>query len=338
MPLASAGGSSASRQFSIPTIGQTPPSLSVAVPELSGLNSEDIELIEAVISRAGAAATTFLPVFKAYSDVLHERGLDQHEVVYYGKLLKLGTLKGRNWGEKWNLVKLQNGHGDLRSRTTAITPHPTTRIQTRNPQLQDDDTSTSYSYQDNLEYNRVGTVPEDIPRFSLGQRAQIDLESKRFSALSSGVINGSDSDFPHSHVISSLLEPQDEACDNDPWDAQTSDVTGPQVPSNLATPPSYNAAVRNPILRKQYVPGSKDRPLSVPHVFSPPRHPLPLSTERRGNVMSDDDTWSKIKMRQDQIDADLFRKDKQIERCWEVWKRSLRWIRVRLSPPYARHS
>lgn len=76
-------------------------------PELQHLTPDDIDILDAVIQRAGSAATTFFTIFKAYSDVLQERGLDPQEVVYYGKLLKLGTLKGRNWGEKWGMVKAQ---------------------------------------------------------------------------------------------------------------------------------------------------------------------------------------------------------------------------------------
>jgi protein SFI1 len=79
------------------------------VPELQHLSPSDIDILDAVIQRAGSAATTFFTIFKAYSDVLQERGLDPQEVVYYGKLLKLGTLKGRNWGEKWEMVKAQAG-------------------------------------------------------------------------------------------------------------------------------------------------------------------------------------------------------------------------------------
>jgi protein SFI1 len=75
--------------------------------ELRDLTADDVELLDAVIERAGPSATTFLTVFKAYSEVLTDRGLDPHEVVYYGKLLKLGTMKGRNWGEKWEKVKAE---------------------------------------------------------------------------------------------------------------------------------------------------------------------------------------------------------------------------------------
>jgi protein SFI1 len=78
-------------------------------PELQNLTAQDIDIIDAVIERAGSSATTFFSVFKAYSEVLKQRGLDPQEVVYYGKLLKLGTLKGKNWGEKWEVVKEQLG-------------------------------------------------------------------------------------------------------------------------------------------------------------------------------------------------------------------------------------
>lgn len=76
-----------------------------AAPELQNLTPHDIEIIDAVIERAGSAATSFFTVFKAYSEVLTEYGLDPQEVVFYGKLLKLGTVRGKNWGEKWASVK-----------------------------------------------------------------------------------------------------------------------------------------------------------------------------------------------------------------------------------------
>lgn len=79
----------------------------LAVPELQNLTDHDIDIIDAVIERAGPSATTFFTIFKAYSDVLKDRGLDPQEVIYYGKLLKLGTLRGKNWGEKWETVKVQ---------------------------------------------------------------------------------------------------------------------------------------------------------------------------------------------------------------------------------------
>lgn len=85
----------------------------VVVPELKNLTSDDLDFIDAVVRRAGPSATTFPIVFKAYNDVLKERGIDSGEVRYYGKLLKLGTMKGKNWGEKWDAVKRQ--HNEVRA-------------------------------------------------------------------------------------------------------------------------------------------------------------------------------------------------------------------------------
>lgn len=73
--------------------------------ELRDLTQDDVELLDAVIQRGGPSANTFLTFFKAYSEVLTEHGLDPQETDYYHKLLKLGTMKGKNWGEKWGRVK-----------------------------------------------------------------------------------------------------------------------------------------------------------------------------------------------------------------------------------------
>ncbi|EJD06031.1 uncharacterized protein FOMMEDRAFT_145354 [Fomitiporia mediterranea MF3/22] len=79
---------------------------------LSGLSPKDVELIDGIIERSPPSATTFLTVFKAYNEVLHERGMDAaNDVVYYKILLKLGVVKGKDWGTKWKTVKQQQGYG-----------------------------------------------------------------------------------------------------------------------------------------------------------------------------------------------------------------------------------
>ncbi|KAF7322935.1 CTLH domain-containing protein [Mycena chlorophos] len=84
-------------------------SSTVSIRELVGLSAVEVELLDAIIERAGSA-TTFPAIFTAYNSILKERGLDSSEVVYYGKLLKLGTLKGGSWAEKWRMVKSQQGY------------------------------------------------------------------------------------------------------------------------------------------------------------------------------------------------------------------------------------
>ena len=79
---------------------------------LSGLKPNDIALIDEIIERSPRSATTFLTVFKAYNEVLHERGMDaSNDVVYYKMLLKIGVVRGHDWGTKWDTVKAQQGYG-----------------------------------------------------------------------------------------------------------------------------------------------------------------------------------------------------------------------------------
>jgi protein SFI1 len=72
----------------------------LAAPELQNLTPHDIGIIDAVIERAGPSATTFFTVFKAYSEVLKEHGLDPQEVVYYGKLLKARNAERKELGRE----------------------------------------------------------------------------------------------------------------------------------------------------------------------------------------------------------------------------------------------
>ncbi|KAF7294982.1 CTLH domain-containing protein [Mycena indigotica] len=83
-------------------------SSTVSIRELVGLTPSEVELLDAIVERAGSA-TTFPAIFTAYNAVLKERGLNTSEVVFYGKLLKLGTLKG-SWADKWRMIKLQQGY------------------------------------------------------------------------------------------------------------------------------------------------------------------------------------------------------------------------------------
>jgi hypothetical protein len=215
-------------------------STSVTIPELAGLSPEDIDLLDEVIERAGSTSTTFLTIFNAYSEVLQERDMDPNEVAIYGKLLKVGTLRGKNWGEKWNAVKLLHGYG-----------------------------------------GRYGPSTKSIP-------------AKPFTAV-------------ESEAPSDL----------------TSDLKS-TAPSLLSTLPSYRAASRDPVIHKRHAPRSKIRPSSRSGIRDSVFHEI-----RRGSVVNADDAWDKIKVVQDERHAKEFHEDKLIDRCWEVWRQSFVWIRVR---------
>jgi protein SFI1 len=309
-------------------------SIGISAPDLAKLTTDDVDLIDAVIDRAGPEANTFLTIFKAYNDVLQDHGLDPQEVVYYGKLLKLGTLKGRNWGEKWNMVKLQHGYtatSGPRLRKAAGIPVITSRA----PR---DSARFPLHYHQDTQPSQPESCLDDTPQYHLTPRPfnepELALESfEKPSMLTSDMDTGSLS-FHHPVLsprpVSAIVNRRIHD-----WDVESSGVTELNVPS---TPPSYKAAVRDPILRKQYVPRSRDKPYSSPVVHSSPViHSTPrqnrvFSREPRKSAVNDEEAWNKVKAFQDEKDADRFRQDKLIERCWEVWKQGFQWIRVSTCP------
>lgn len=106
-------------------------STSLLDPVLASLSPEDAQVLDDIIAKA-PSATTFTTIFKAYSEVLREKGLDPGEdVVYYKRLLKLGVIKGADWGTKWKTVKAQLPFVDNSS------------IRTRNSQKEFPSTSSS---------------------------------------------------------------------------------------------------------------------------------------------------------------------------------------------------
>lgn len=96
---------------------------------LQNLTPEDVELIDEIIEKSPPSATTFLTVFKAYNEVLAERNMDAaNDVRYYNILLKLGVVKGLDWGAKWNSVKAQLGYDGSNSVADEEDFQPPSRI------------------------------------------------------------------------------------------------------------------------------------------------------------------------------------------------------------------
>ncbi|KII88582.1 hypothetical protein PLICRDRAFT_698940 [Plicaturopsis crispa FD-325 SS-3] len=335
-------------------------SSAVSIPELIGLTPEDVDFLDSVIERAGLAATTFLTVFKAYNDVLHERGMDpQNEVVYYGKLLKLGTLKGRNWGDKWNLIKLQQGydasHGHANVRATTRDPPP--RANTGPPRLahrlnvmnHDDDAFTLHSHLEDSTTDRTETdgggetdTSADVPHHQLTPRQVPRRTPSPGTAIASGR-NALGLQDPHSLAdrLPSVPRrgsiPQVDTRNIHAWESEASDMTETQAGSPSTTPPSYGAAVRDSEGHRpsSYIPPRNgwskpkaERPVSAPTIApsAQARQAVALARERRGSNINEEEAWEKIKMARDEEEADRFREDRLVERCWDVWREGFRWI------------
>ncbi|KAH9951317.1 Sfi1 spindle body protein-domain-containing protein [Amylocystis lapponica] len=329
-------------------------SSTISIPELLGLSPEEVDFIDAVIERAPASATTFLTVFKAYNDILQERGLDpQNEVVYYGKLLKLGTLRGKNWGEKWLAIKQQQGYvggtktsGKRLTRVTRTTPAPTritTRLTTGLKKPPSEDTFTLHSHPDDTDTVNTEAITEslvDTPQYHNTPRTARRPTSPTLTSTTNslGLDTGPPSTsyqtnltprpLPTRRIIPAPVPAR--------WDAETSEVTADTVRSPSTTPPSYGAATRDaPPHRTPYsalrphakAPFSRASSSSPPPFPTNPIHHVPPQTkERRKSAINEDDAWNKIKMVQDEKEADRFREDRLVERCWDVWKQGYQWI------------
>lgn len=304
-----------------------------SVPELTGLTEQEVELLDAVIQRAGHSATTFLAVFKAYNDVLNERGLDPHEVLYYGKLLKLGTLKGRNWGDKWSMVKKQynyegshsDTHAQAYSQTRISNPllkHTSGRVKPQ-PSHDPEGSFTLYSRADESE----AEMDQDTASISQAKSQQLTHfdELKQFSGIH---------EFGRKH-LTGLTTRQvrglpDSSQQDRRWEIEVSDTMEEYIPM---TPPPY------PVLRDSRVYKEKSSARSPAIPAQPPegdiaRKVVALARQRSGSVVNEQDAWNKIKMERDERDADNFRSDRLLERCWDVWKQGFQWIIVGYLPSF----
>lgn len=47
--------------------------------------------------------------------------------------------------------------------------------------------------------------------------------------------------------------------------------------------------------------------------------------------MDEDDVWDKIRMQQLEAEADRFREERLLGKCWGIWVQGCRWIMVRAS-------
>jgi len=321
-------------------------STSVTIPELTGLSPDEVEFIDSVIQRAPATATTFLTVLKVYNDLLLERGLDpQNEVVYFGKLLKLGTVKGQTWKDKWDIIKDRHGyktqsrraprlstipHDDAPSatprrngRTNLYNPTPTFRRP--NPEY---DAFTLHSSQTDDDALLIQSTNTD----DLGP--QYHATPQRFESPAHPVLALTPgTPIPttlaranrYSHrAARNYLPPQ--------WDSQSSDHTS-SAPTRVSTPPSYRAATREPApVSTAKTPYSNVQTRGAFARPSPEEKPAIVSSKPRGppkGVINDDDIWAKVREARDEVEADRFRESKLVERCWDVWIQGFEWVQVR---------
>ena len=309
-------------------------STSFMVPELKDLSAEDVELLDAVIQRAGPSATTFLTVFKAYSEILNERGLDPHEVVCYGKLLKLGTLKGKNWGDKWRMVKDQYNSVSSVPKTVAnLTDLKHDRFSTPNTiasfkpsfdlHLPSNDSETLNSHENDSVQLDSDAVLTDEPKHPHVRRAFKSIpQSRRSPNYSEATLN--ENGLHHTFIPRRPVVP----LDSNASVSGVSDVSEPVsrvIPSQIP----HIGFHKPPSLEKlDAVRAQRNMPSQITADVA--RKAIAQARKRKGSVVNEDDAWRKIKFQRDEQDADTFRQDRLLERCWEIWKQGFQWIIVRI--------
>ena len=320
-------------------------SSALSIAELATLTPDEIEFLEAVISRAPASATTFIHIFKAYNEVISERGLDaENEVDYYKKLLKIGTLKGENWASKWRAVKAQNGYiatstpartrpplhkatpqaHPSSSKVASVTPSAqssTARLLQRLKALQHETPpDPSESAPDDLlsRFDMTDTETDSPPRTAPAPTH--GRPSVKFTVADNtlGLDIGSNPGYPPS----STLAPG--KFTGWTWPERDPDIDK-SVPFLTSTPPlsPYKPAVR-------LTPASARQPL---------RHHLPTNTAPyksltdlrtpKPRATDEDVVWSKVRVEQDERSADQFRNTQLLQRCFDVWKQGYDWVIVR---------
>ncbi|KAJ4488143.1 hypothetical protein J3R30DRAFT_3695788 [Lentinula aciculospora] len=301
-----------------------------AVPELAGLSTEEVGLIDAIIERAGPAATTFLTVFKAYNDIFLERGLDPHETIYYEKLLKLGTLKGTSWRDKWDAIKDQNGYGSG-LKTVAVLPaarnipnkQPVSSriVVTSRPgpsTILSDDLFSSGIRDSQISDSEDGTIPDHYP-----YPASSTVFPSRKSPSPSDLTNNSlglklDVHAPRSSSIPvSSTAPFRRAIR--PLEHDTSEPL-------TSTPPSYRVVARGVPTRFNATTISDMLSMKSEHLPLKPPSAIFKSAEGRSSVINEEDAWKKVAMMHDEREADRFRKQRLVERCFDVWRQGFQWI------------
>ncbi|KAJ7273658.1 hypothetical protein B0H12DRAFT_1090432 [Mycena haematopus] len=270
-------------------------SSSVSIQELIGLTHEDVELLDAIIARAGSSATSFSAIFTAYNAILKEPG----------------TLKGSNWGEKWRMVKGQQGYGDaprsfpLPALGPKLMKDAPTRPTRRDSKVsRHADSPTLHSYEN--ESTNIGSdedrVSVDVPQYHLLKRpAALRSASPVHSELTFASLDSRKFPLPTSNIRSRPMPPTG----GQMWETDVSDATEHLAPSS--TPPSYRVAVRERAPpRKRTITPTSPSPTKRPSSSSlATAHQLVAQAkERKGSVVNEDDAWNKIKLLQDEKDAD----------------------------------
>ncbi|KAG9117290.1 hypothetical protein FRC07_007362 [Ceratobasidium sp. 392] len=315
---------------------------------LQQLTPHDVQVIDAIIERAPATAKAFVAVYKAYNAVLQERGINpSDDVIYYEFLLKLGLVKGAEWGDKWATAKAQLNLGGIETSALGTeppppptpappfaAPAPLSSLRTPGPSNQatrtpryrarfvDDTPTTQTTSADN---------PSETPEPSHASANLQRLLRKLTTADNSSTTGRTETSSiaTPSSRLSNLASAQ-------PYRNKGKEPATPRLstrpPVRIASSLDETTPARQPLgYRSRFA--TPNTPIPHEKVIAPvrvkqesvePSARLSVEEPPRRSGASEPDTWRLIKMEKD---ADHFRSDRLLEKFFALWKQNTEWIR-----------
>jgi protein SFI1 len=317
-----------------------------SAPELTALAPDEIEFIDAVVARAGPGASTFLAVLKAYNDVLRERGMDsRNEVIYYGKLLKLGTLKGADWAAKWAAVRASQPALVAAPPSWNAHAGPSRAVNSRlvsafSAKPREPDTFTLHSHADEDEDEDTTHARERSHSLTPRAPTRIRPRTRTLSGSPESSVLGNSLGLdtgPLAPALAPHVHHTPTAKPRPPrlWDS-VSDASDDHVPGSSASIlQSTPVKRRPPVAPRQRLtsdPHKDARPGVTPvaGVVAPTaaHRAVAEARERRGGVIDDGAAWDKIRRARDESDADALRRERLLLRTWAVWRAGAEWART----------
>ena len=313
-----------------------------SVIPLSGLTPEQIEVIDAIIKRAPENTTTFLAIYKAYEEVLEQRGIEATpDVNYYKILLQIGVIKAQYWRDRWRIAKemLTTRSTDERSAVVdepdsrdesllsgsfiSLSDFPPAHIATPRPK-----SGQNYVHYDSRPITSM-SAPHSQHKSSALIHKSVNIARsstpltvpKALPAL--GSLKPSVLSAPH--LESEISDQSYDVQDISKGESEEDGIRGtPAPPRSFSSRPISMGAVPRQQLSTPYASRTLlDRPTSAKGRLEQQQKTAVDRAERGANGH---DFWEVEEMERD---ADDFRHELLLRRCMRIWRDGIQWISVR---------
>ncbi len=310
---------------------------------LSELTPEQIEVIDAIIRRAPENTTTFLAIYKAYEEVLEQRGIEATpDVNYYKILLQVGVIKAQYWRDRWRIAREMLAARSRDEPTTVVgepdsrddsllsdsfishSDFPPAHIATPRPK-----DGQNYIYRTSRpitsmsaphsQHRSSAPIPKSIKlaRSSTPFTAPNALRLPALAPLNPSVLTRPD-------IESAVSDQSSDAHHVSKAESEEDDVLGTPAPprSFNSRPISMGAVSRQQLSTPHTSRNFLDRPSSAKGRLEQQKK---LEVDRTERGANGHDFWEVEEMERD---ANDFRQELLLRRCVRIWRDGSQWISV----------